>query len=91
METIAKTMLAEGKACGPTEGMMVNESEGLAGGESEDKAETLKRLLNRGFGPPAPQAPTTDHCREMEQTETWLNTVNDAPDLQAVLSSDKQR
>ena len=63
METIAKTMLAEGKAFGPTEGMMVNDSEGLAGGKSEDKAETLKRLLNRGLGPPAPQVPTADHCR----------------------------
>ena len=83
MQTIAETLLEQGKAAGIKEGKAAGIEEGLAEGE----AKSLTRLLERRFGP----LPSDVHERiagaGIDQVEQWFDTAIDAPDLASVFET----
>ena len=95
-QTIAQTMRAEGKAEGLAEGLATGlaegeakglaegKAEGLAEGLAEGKAATLLRLLKRRFGPVPRALRDRVAAADVEQIDTWLDAVLDAPSLSAV-------
>ena len=68
------------------EALLIGEAQGLAKG----KAETLTRLLERRFGPLRRQTHDRIANAELDQIETWLDALLDAPDLNGVFAAGKR-
>ncbi len=83
--TIAETLLEQGEARGLAKG----EARGLAKGKAEGKAETLRRQLERRFGPLPRDIEARVADAGPERIEDWLDAVLDAPDLATVFAQDR--
>ena len=100
MQTIAETLLEQGKAAGIKEGKAAGIAEGeargkaagiaegLAVGMAEGEAKSLIRLLERRFGPLPHDIEARIGAAELEEIEAWLDAVLDAPDLAALFGKD---
>ena len=93
-ETVAyKTIFSRGEAKGKAEGEAEGEAkckakgkaEGKAEGETLGKANSLKRLLRRRFGPLPDWAGARIDTASSEQLDTWLDQVLDADRLDALI------
>ena len=96
MGTVAETWTKQAQAEGLAEGLARGKAEGLARGEARGKAEgkaeglaegeakSLTRLLERRFGPLPRPVRDRIAAASLEQLDTWLDAILDAPSLKAL-------
>ncbi len=92
MGTIADTLIKQGhedgRAEGRAEGVKAGEQRGLTRGREEGRADTLRRQLERRFGPLPQEARARIDAASLAELDRWLDAVLDAASLDAVLGSD---
>ncbi len=81
LNTIAETLIAQGKAQGKAEGR----AEGQAEGQAEGEAKMLARLLERRFGPLPRSARERIAAAAIEQLDRWGDGVLEAQSLDDLL------
>ena len=81
MGTVAETWTKQAQAEGKARGEARGRAEGLAEGE----AKSLTRLLERRFGPLPRPVRDRIAAASLEQLDTWLDAILDAPSLEAVV------
>ena len=75
---------ARGEARGKAEGLARGEARGKAEGLAEGEAKSLTRLLERRFGPLPGPVRDRITAASLEQLDTWLDAILDAPSLEAL-------
>jgi hypothetical protein len=70
---------------GGNPGVPVDFRQGRSQGQAEGKAEDLKRLLARRFGPLPKWATARIDGATVDQMDAWLDGIFDAPTLDALL------
>lgn len=79
--------LQEGRQKGLQEGRQEGLAEGQAKGAQQAQILILQRQLTKRFGELPPQALAQIQAATVQQVETWLDRVLDAPTLDEVLAS----
>ncbi len=85
LNTIAETLIAQGKAQGKAEGRAEGRAEGEAKGQAEGEAKMLARLLERRFGPLPRSARERIAAAAIEQLDRWGDGVLEAQSLDDLL------
>ncbi len=80
-----QSIFAKGEAKGRAEGKAEGEAKGEAKGEVKGKADSLKHLLTRRFGPLPKWATARIDAASIAQLDAWLDGIFDAQSLEDLL------